>query len=66
VKRAYESVLPLKGEELMQNLEPEIARSAREDALKRRNASIREMLGIGPSPDADKPQEPKESQKPDE
>jgi hypothetical protein len=41
--------------------------SARDDALKRRNASTREVLGMKPasSRDASKPQEPKADEKPD-
>jgi hypothetical protein len=41
--------------------------AARDDALKRRNASVREVLGMKPpaSPETDKPQEPKADERPE-
>jgi hypothetical protein len=41
--------------------------SARDDALKRRNAAMREVLGMktASSREANKPQEPKADEKPD-
>ena len=41
--------------------------SARDDALKRRNAAMREVLGMKPAPSrqANKPQQPEADEKPD-
>jgi hypothetical protein len=42
--------------------------SARDEALKRRNAAVREVLGMkpAPSPEASQPQEPEATEKPAE